>query len=53
MKVVKKFIWNYDFFAAVPGFRMHGEPEVNSICGGILSLLLLGFFFYVFTETTI
>lgn len=51
--VLREFIHNFDFFRAVAGFRVRGEPEVLSICGGIVSLLLLGFFLYVFLEDAI
>lgn len=48
--VLREFIYNFDFFAAVPSFRVKGEAEVLSICGGIVSMILIGFFLYVFLE---
>ena len=53
MMIIKKFIWNFDYFAATPGFRMNGEAEVVSVCGGILSILLLLAFFYIFFDDAI
>ena len=53
MMILRKLIWNFDFFAAVPGFRMNGEAEVVSVCGGILSLILILGFSYIFIDNTI
>jgi hypothetical protein len=51
--VVSKFIYSFDMFAAVPGFRVRGESEVASICGGMVSIILLCFFVYVFVEDSV
>ena len=51
--MIKKFLYNFDLFPAVPGFRVRGEAEVLSICGGIFSLALIAFFFYIFLDGAI
>ena len=35
-------------FSAVPSLRARGETETTNTCAGIVSLLFLIFFFYVF-----
>ena len=49
----KKFIYNYDLFANVPSFRARTEASVVSYFGGIFSIILLGFFLFVFLQDAI
>ena len=53
MLAIKKLIYNYDLFANVPSFRARTEASVVSYFGGIFSIILLGFFLYVFLEDSI
>ena len=46
--MLKTFFTNFDMFGATPSLRMRGEPETLNLCGGIMSLLLIMFFFYIF-----
>lgn len=53
MQPFKKFIYNYDMFANVPGFRARTEASVVSYFGGFVSLILLVGFFYLFLADAI
>ena len=48
MSLLKKFFVEFDLFSALPTLRSRGETETMNLCGGIVSLLLLSFFIYVF-----
>ena len=45
---MRRIISTFDSFSATASFRVNGEPDVLSFCGGIVSLIVLGFFFYLF-----
>ena len=53
MHLLKKGILEFDLFSALPTLRARGETETLNFCGGLLSLLLLLFFTYVFIITTV
>ena len=46
--MIRKFFLEFDMFPALPTFRMRGEPETLSLFGGIISVMLLLFFLYIF-----
>lgn len=48
VNVVKKFFREFDMFSSYATLRTRGEPEKSNTCGGILSLLFLIVFIYVF-----
>ena len=48
MSLIKKFFVEFDLFCALPTLRARGESETMNLCGGIVSLLLLSTFIYVF-----
>ena len=50
---LRDFFKSYDLFPAVPCFRVKGDSEVLSVCGGVFSLLLLIFFLYVFIQRSL
>ena len=44
----RKFFSSFDLFSCIPSLRIRGQSELSSICGGVVSLLVMGFFIYVF-----
>lgn len=48
MQKIKEILKQFDLFSAQPTLRARSEPEVVNACGGVLSLLVLGFFTYLF-----
>lgn len=44
----KGFLHGFDLFSYQPVFRIRGQSEVSSLCGGATSLLVMGFFVYLF-----
>ena len=48
MQKIKEILKQFDLFSAQPTLRARSEPEVVNACGGVLSLLVLGCFIYLF-----
>lgn len=50
---IKEAISKYDLFMASPVLRVKGESGVTNSYGGLFSILLLGFFIYIFLNNII
>lgn len=48
MQKIKEVIKQFDLFSAQPTLRARSDSEVVNACGGVLSLLVLGSFTYLF-----
>jgi hypothetical protein len=48
MQKVREFFHNFDMFTAMPTLRAKSEPEVANSFGGILSIIVLLLFSYLF-----
>lgn len=44
----KKFFYGFDLFGYVPSMRLRGQSDISSVCGGVTSMLVMGFFVYLF-----
>lgn len=45
---MKKLLTQFDLFSSAPILRAEGESAVMNLCGGIFSILIFGFFTYIF-----
>lgn len=45
---IRQYLSGWDLFTALPTLRAQGESDVANACGGLISLILLGFFVYIF-----
>lgn len=48
VRLVKKFFREFDMFSSFATLRTKGEPETSNTCAGVLSLLILIIFIYLF-----
>ena len=48
MQVVKGKIKRIDLFSSSANLRVNGEPEYESVCGGLLSLIVIAVFISIF-----
>ena len=52
MGLFKQFIYFFDSFQAPATLRVGGNPETSSLCSGFFSILIIGFFAYIFAIKT-
>lgn len=48
MERIKSFFKEFDLFSALPTLRAKSEPETTNTCGGVLSVVTLVLFAYLF-----
>jgi hypothetical protein len=45
-ELIQNTIWRIDLLSAPPTFRVRQQPAYESIFGGIVSIIVLGVFYY-------
>ena len=50
LEKVRNFFCSFDMFAASPTLRAKSKSETSNTLGGVISLLILSLFFYLFVS---